>query len=149
MADEWARNDPQHGISQKPGMGVENPWANLPVPDDSASIRWFKNGGFAEAMREVNGYPTPSVGVPPMIADPYANFTTEIPDWLKRVEPEIAPKAELSSRERDVNDYQRRGLSLGGNTSAVSSEQIKQTKIMTEMRDGIKRIADGDRPPSF
>lgn len=56
-----------------------------------------------------------------------------------------APRA----HEREVNDYQRRGLSLGGVAAPVSTEQNKQTQIMTEIRDGLRRMANQGLQASF
>lgn len=88
----------------------------LAVPDESESIRWFKNGGFAEAMRGVNGFPEPSYGVPPMLAEVEA--IKMIPDLLKRVDAAEAPQI----GPRQVNSYQAKGWSLDGNNSGRAIE---------------------------
>ena len=44
--------------------------------------------------------------------------------------------------ERDVNDYQRRGLSLGGVSAPVSTEDTKQTLLLTDMRNFLRRMAE-------
>jgi hypothetical protein len=57
--------------------------------------------------------------------------------------------AQASVKERDVNDYQRRGLSLGGVTAPVSTEDTKQTQLMTEMRNFLKRMAEEGTAAAF
>jgi hypothetical protein len=123
-------------ITYDPNEGATPyPYANLPVPDETESIRWFKNGGFAEAMRSVNGYPTPSEGVPVMIEDPNKNFSTELPEWLKRAAEIDKDPDRLSPRE--VNAYQARGLSLGGNSA---ERAVETTNTLLGKID--KRLAD-------
>lgn len=72
-----------------------------------------------------------AVGAPTPIVNPIENLSAA-----------AAAAAAPAARERDVNDYQRRGLSLGGVTAPVSTEDTKQTHLMTEIRDGLRRMAD-------
>jgi hypothetical protein len=61
----------------------------------------------------------------------------------------MTPEDARVTRERDVNDYQRRGLSLGGVTAPVSTEDTKQTQLMTEMRNFLKRMAEEGTAAAF
>lgn len=75
-----------------------------------------------------------AVGAPTPIVNPIENLS------------EMAASA--SRKERDVNDYQRRGLSLGGN-APVSTEDTKQTQLMTEMRNFLRRISEEGTQAAF
>lgn len=54
----------------------------------------------------------------------------------------------IAAAKMEVNDYQRRGLSLdGGNRADVKLD--KQTNLLTEIRDGIRRMSDRNTALAF
>lgn len=124
MAADWASADPAYMQSSIPESYYRD---SQSAADDKSSKAWFENGGFAEAMRGVNGFGTPEYGIPEMLANPYAEFSTVIPDILKRVVTDPATASELG----DVNSYQSRGLSLDANPTATRAAETQITLLQS------------------
>lgn len=75
---------------------------------------------------EIAGPPSPAIEMPSPSMD------------ASSVAAELAAKAQAAVIE--VNDYQKRGLSLG--SAQVSKQETKQIDLMTQMRDYLKKLSE-------
>lgn len=69
-----------------------------------------------------------------------------IADMMKEAKISKTPSFEAARNE--VNEYQRRGLSLNSE-DAMAPKVDKQTNLLTEIRDGIRRLSDRPKALTF